>query len=173
MKRKIILLIAVLLFSVASFSQLDKFSQRLGVSLKASTNGLGGDIFYQHSKKFAVKVGAEYISINLSSNRIERYINSNPNISINNPYGSDIIFNTEGKFKTGAISLSAGYQFSKRFYVTAGLSKSLFDSKATGLSDTDVVFKLEDVPLIGIVAATIYKEDVACYQPSLFYNSDA
>lgn len=50
MKRKIILLIAVLLFSATSFPQLDKFSQRVGVSLKASTNGLGGDIFTNTQK---------------------------------------------------------------------------------------------------------------------------
>ena len=44
MIKKTFLLIATVLLSAWSFSQTDHFNQRVGVSLKASTNGLGGDI---------------------------------------------------------------------------------------------------------------------------------
>lgn len=160
MIKKTFLLIATVLLSAWSFSQTDHFNQRVGVSLKASTNGLGGDIYYRPTKKFAIKVGAEYISINLSSNRIESFINQDPNVVISNPYGDDIVFNTNGKARTGALSLSVGYQPFKLFYVTAGIGKSLFDSNVTGITTTDIIFEAQDVPIIGTVTPTIHKEDI-------------
>lgn len=36
----------------------------------------------------------------------------------------------------------------------------MFASKATGLPSTDAVFEMEDLPFIGTVEATIYKEDI-------------
>ena len=160
MIKKTLLLIIIVLLSTWSFSQTEDTNQRVGVSLKASTNGFGGDIYYGLNKKFAIKAGAEYISINLSSNRIESFINQDPNVSISNPYGDDLVFNTNGKVRTGALSLSVGYQLFKLFYVTAGVGKSLFDSNVRGIAITDIMFETQDVPLIGLVTPTIHKENI-------------
>ena len=160
MIKKTFLLIATVLLSTWSFSQTDYFNKRVGVSLKASTNGLGGDIYYRPTQKFAIKAGAEYISINLSSNRIESFTNQNPNVEISNPYGDDIMFSANGKVRTGALSMSVGYQPFKFFYVTAGIGKSLFDSNVRGIATTDIMFETQDVPVIGMVTPTIHKEDI-------------
>ncbi|NLZ95674.1 MAG: hypothetical protein GX921_07625 [Bacteroidales bacterium] len=160
MSKKTFLLIATLLLSVWSFSQTDYFNQRIGVSLKASTNGFGGDIYYRPIKQLAIKAGAEYLSINLSPSRIESFINQNPNVAISNPYGDDIVFNTNGKIRTGSLSLSVGYQPFKLFYITAGIGKSLFNTDVTGIATTDIVFETQDVPIVGMVTPKIHKEDI-------------
>lgn len=162
MDKKAFLLVMAVLFSSLSFSQSSDFDPQIGVSLKASTNGFGGDVYYRPMKKLAIKAGVEYLSIALTSDRIEKYTDENVNIEItNNQYlDNTVIFNTEGKFKTGAVSLAVGYQPFKLLYITAGLGKSLFASDVTGILATDVVFKGENVPTVGMVKPVIYKDDI-------------
>lgn len=171
MNKKTFLLIVAVLFSTWSFSQSADFNQQIGVSLKASTNGVGADLYYRPTKKWAIKAGAEYLSFNLSSDRIESFIGQDPNVVIANPYGNDIVFNTEGNFKTGAISLAVGYQPFKLFYVTAGLGKSLFTSDVTGITVTDIMFEGRDVPTIGMINPIIYKDDVGPFIIDIDYKN--
>lgn len=171
MNKKTFLLIVAVLFSTWSFSQSADFNQQIGVSLKASTNGVGADLYYRPTKKWAIKAGAEYLSFNLSSDRIESFIGQDPNVVIANPYGNDIVFNTEGNFKTGAISLAVGYQPFKLFYVTAGLGKSLFTSDVTGITVTDIMFEGRDVPTIGMVNPIIYKDDIGPFIIDIDYKN--
>ena len=67
MNKKYLLLAFAVLFSVWSFSQSTDFNNQIGVSVKASTNGIGADLYYRPTNKLAIKVGAEYLSFNLSS----------------------------------------------------------------------------------------------------------
>lgn len=171
MNKKAFLLAIAILISAWSFSQSTNSENQIGISLKASTNGFGGDIYYRPSKKFAVKAGAEYLSFNLSSDRIESFVGESPNVVITNPYGNDIVFNTEGNFKTGAISVAVGYQPFKLFYVTAGIGKSLFSSDVTGLPATDIMFKGIDVPNVGIVNPVIHKDDIGPFIIDIDYKN--
>lgn len=171
MNKKTFLLTVAVLFSAWSFSQSADFNQQIGVSLKASTNGVGADLYYRPTKKWALKAGAEYLSFNLSSDRIESFIGQDPNVVIANPYGNDIVFNTEGNFKTGAISLAVGYQPFKLFYVTVGLGKSLFTSDVTGITVTDIMFEGRDVPTIGMINPIIYKDDIGPFIIDIDYKN--
>lgn len=171
MNKKTFLLTVAVLFSAWSFSQSADFNQQIGVSLKASTNGVGADLYYRPTKKWAIKAGAEYLSFNLSSDRIESFIGQDPNVVIGNPYGNDIVFNTEGNFKTGAISLAVGYQPFKLFYVTVGLGKSLFTSDVTGITVTDIMFEGRDVPTIGMINPIIYKDDIGPFIIDIDYKN--
>lgn len=170
MNKKYLLLAFAVLFSVWSFSQSTDFNHQIGLSVKASTNGIGADLYYRPTNKLAIKVGAEYLSFNLSSDRIEGFIGENPNVIVSNPYGSDIVFNTEGNFKTGALSVAVGYQPFKLFYVTAGLGKSLFSSDITGITATDIMFEGKDVPTIGMVNPIIYKDDIGPFVIDIDYK---
>lgn len=171
MSKKTLLLVVAVLFSALSYSQSNDFERQMGVSLKASTNGIGADLYFRPTKKFAIKAGVEYLSLNLSSNRLESFVGEDVNVTISNPYGNDIVFNTEGRFKTGAISVAVGYQPFKLFYVTAGLGKSLFSSEATGILATDVVFEAKDVPTVGMVKPIIHKADVGPFIIDIDYNN--
>ena len=141
MRKKILLFTITVLFSVGSFSQTGDFDPDIGVSLKASTNGIGGDIYYRPMKKLAVKAGVEYFSLTITSDKVESWIDEDINISIPNPLGNDLVFDTKGRFKTGALSLAVGYQPFKLFYVTAGISKSLFAPDVSGTAANDIVFE--------------------------------
>ena len=171
MSKKTLLLAVAVLLTVCSYSQTDEFNQQIGVSLKASTNGVGADLYYRPTKKLAIKAGAEYLSLNLSSDRIESFTGENPNVVVSNPYGNDIVFNTEGRFKTGAISVAVGYQPFKLFYVTAGLGKSLFASDVTGITATDIMFESKDLPNIGMVNPIIHKDDIGPFVIDIDYKN--
>ena len=141
MNKKTFLITVAVLFSALSFSQSGDFDHEIGVSLKASTNGIGGDIYYRPAKKLAIKAGVEYLSLNITSDKIESFIDEDINISIPNQYGDDLVFNTEGNFRTGALSVAVGYQPFKIFYLTAGLGKSLFASDVRGVPANDILFR--------------------------------
>jgi len=149
-----------LLIGTMGYSQKTDFNQQIGISAKASTNGLGGDIYYRPMKKLAVKAGIEYININITNKTIERYAQDAVGITITNPGGSDLRFNASGKFKTGAITLAVGYQPFKLFYVTAGIGKYLFGSDVTGTPTSDVTFSSHDIPSVGTINPKISKEDL-------------
>ena len=171
MRIKTFFLIVAVLFSALSFSQSNGFERQMGVSVKASTNGIGADLYFRPTKKFAVKVGAEYLSLNLSSDRIESFVGEDVNVTISNPSGTDIVFNTEGRFKTGAVSVAVGYQPFQLFYITAGLGKSLFSSDARGILATDIVFEGKDVPTVGMVKPIIHKTDVGPFIIDIDYKN--
>lgn len=166
-KKFLLLTIAVLLFSAWSFSQTGDFDHEIGVSLKASTNGIGGDIYYRPAKKLTVKAGVEYLSLNLSSDRIERFIDEDVNVTIPNQYGDEIVFNTEGNIKTGALSVAVGYQPFKMFYLTAGLGKSLFASDVRGISANDIVFRDNNDSRV----ASIAKDDIGPFVIDIKYKN--
>lgn len=167
MNKKVFLLTIAVLLSAWSFSQTSDFDHEIGVSLKASTNGIGSDIYYRPTKKLAIKAGVEYFSINLTSDRIESFVGEDVNVSISNQYGDDIVFNTEGNIKTGALSVAVGYQPFKMFYLTAGLGKSLFASNVRGVSANDIVFRDNNNSRI----ASIAKDDIGPFVIDIKYKN--
>lgn len=160
MKYKTFFLAIALLVSSWSFSQTGKFNQQIGVSFKASTNGFGGDLYYRTSEKFAVKAGIEYLSLNIKSKTIERFIGEDINFEISIPNAPDVKFDADATFKTGALSLTVGYQPFRLMYVTAGIAKTLFATDVTGVSTTDIVFAGYDVPNVGMVTPSIAQDKI-------------
>ena len=163
MSKKTFILIITLLISAWCFSQSTDFKQQIGVSLKASTNGLGGDLYYRPTNMIAIKAGVEYVSLNIKSETIERFVGEDINVSIPIPSGGNIKFDTNAKFKTGALSLAVGYQPFKIMYITAGISKSLFASEVIGGPMSDLDFGNYNIPNLGFVNPTIAKENIGAF----------
>ena len=163
MNKKTFLLSITLLIASLAFSQSSEFNHEMGVSLKASTNGFGGDIYYRPLKKIAVKGGFEYLSFNIKSETLERYVGEDLNVTIPMPGGNDMMFSSAAKIKTGALSLAVGYQPFKAFYLTAGIGKYLFSSNVSGTPTTDLIFGSEEVPGIGKITPKISKEDLGIF----------
>lgn len=145
------------------YSQSSDFNHQIGVSLKASTNGFGGDIYYRPMEKLAVKAGAEYLSFHLTDETLKKYVGDDVNITIPNPMGSDLEFSSYGKFKTGAISLAVGYQPFKALYFTAGIGKYLFASDVTGTPLTDLAITSQNIPGVGTINPRIAKENLGVF----------
>ena len=168
MNNKTFLLSIVLLVSSWSFAQTNDFDRHIGISLKASTNGFGGDLYYQPTKKIAIKAGTEFLSLTIKSSTIERFVGEDINISIPMPAGSsNMTFNADAKFKTGALSLAVGYQPFKLMYVTAGIAKTLFSSEVIGASQSDIVFAGYDIPTIGTVIPMIAKDKLGVFNVTI------
>jgi hypothetical protein len=163
MNKKTFVLFFTLLISTIGYTQNNDFNHQIGISAKASTNGFGGDIYYRPTKMVAFKAGAEYISFNIKASTLERYVGESVNFTIRNPIGDDLTFNSEGKFKTGALSLAVGYQPFKAFYLTAGIRKYLFASDVTGVPISDLTFESQNIPDIGTVNPKISKENLGTY----------
>ncbi|MDD4605902.1 MAG: hypothetical protein PHH10_06330 [Dysgonamonadaceae bacterium] len=163
MNKKTFVLFFTLLISTIGYTQNNDFNHQIGISAKASTNGFGGDIYYRPTKMVAFKAGAEYISFNIKASTLERYVGESVNFTIRNPIGDDLTFNSEGKFKTGALSLAVGYQPFKAFYLTAGIGKYLFASDVTGVPISDLTFESQNIPDIGTVNPKISKENLGTY----------
>lgn len=162
--RKILFILSIFFFVVAvGFSQSTDFNHQVGVSLKASTNGFGGDLYYRPMNKLAIKVGAEYLKLNLSSNTLNRFVDEDVNITITDPRGNDLVFNSDGKVKTGAVSIAVGYQVFRAMYVTAGVGKYLFDSEVIGTPLTDLTFEKQVIPGVGTINPKIAKDDLGIF----------
>ena len=162
--RKILFFLSIFFLVVAvGFSQSTDFNHQIGISLKSSTNGFGGDLYYRPMNKLALKAGAEYLKLNLSSKTLNRFVDEDVNITISNPRGDDLVFNSDGKVKTGAVSIAVGYQFFKAMYVTAGVGKYLFDSEVIGTPLTDLTFEKQDIPGIVPINPKILKEDLGIF----------
>lgn len=167
MNKKTSLLLITLFFSAISFSQQINFEQQLGLSFKASTNGFGGDVYYKPSSKFAIKAGAEYLSLNIQSKTIEKFVGEDVNFAVSIPNAPDVRFEADAKVKTGALSLAVGYQPFKLIYFTAGIAKTLFSSEVIGVSQNDIMFQGYNIPTIGLVTPMIAKDNLGVFNVTI------
>ena len=160
MHKKTFVLLIALIIATNLFSQSSDFNHQIGISAKASTNGFGADIYYRPMEKLAIKAGAEYFSLNIKNKTLQSYVGESVNFTIPNPRGTDLTFSSEGKFKTGALSLAVGYQPLKLFYFTAGIGKYLFNSEVIGTPLSDIIFDEREIPGLGSISPRISKEDI-------------
>lgn len=157
----------ILLFTTSLVATAGDFNSQIGISLKASTNGIGGDIYFRPFKTLALKAGYEAFNINLTSQTLENYIGDVSNLSIPMPSGSDMSFDLGAKFKTGSLSVSAGYQPFGGLYLTAGIGTFLLNAQATGTPTSNLVFGSENIPGIGTVTPSIDKEKFGTFSLEL------
>lgn len=160
MKKRTIILSFTFIISSIVFSQTTDFNHQIGISVKASTNGIGADIYYRPFEKFAIKAGGEYISFNIKNKTLEHYLGDAINVTIPNPRGNDLKFNSDAMLKTGALTLAIGYQPLKLLYFTFGLGKNLFESEVTGTPKSDITFESQDIPGVGTISPKISKENI-------------
>ena len=161
-KKTFTLLISFLIVATV-FSQRSDFNHQVGISVKASTNGFGGDLYYRPLEKFAIKAGAEYFNLKIKNESLHRYVGESVNISIPIPKANNLEFNSEGKFKSGALSLAVGYQPFKILYFTAGIGKYLFASEVIGKPLSDLTFASQNILSLGTFSPRIYKEDLGVF----------
>ena len=92
------------------------FKPGIGVGLKASTNGLGGDVIFNFHKRMDVRLGFETMGFATNVPFEEQGIN----------YSADV------KVKTGSISLLYDFYVLNHVFLTAGAGYNLFRVNADG-----------------------------------------
>lgn len=134
---KLILSLLVLLLGFGSLSAQTTFAPGFGLGLKASTNGLGGDLIYNFHEKMSLRLGFERLGIKTDFTFKENDVNYTTNLT----------------FKTGSISLLYDYYLARNIFVTAGLGWNLFQAVLDGESAS--YFQFGDI--------RIPKEDIGTF----------
>ena len=160
MNKKTFFVSIALLIAAWGFSQTSDFNHQIGISLKGSTNGVGGDIYYRPTKMLAIKAGVEFVDANITAETMKPYVGDALIVSIPMPTDppTNMIFDAGAKFKTGALSAAIGFQPFGGLYLTAGVGKFLFASEVIGAPRTDLAFESQNVPGVGKVDPKIFKD---------------
>ncbi len=132
MKTFVISLIGLLLFAISPQickAQSD-FQPGLGLALKASTNGFGGDIIYSLHQKLNLRLGIEIFGYDRDITFSEQ----------------DIEYEAVVDVRIGSISLLCDYSFTPWLFVTGGAGYSLFHSEVIGHAASSMPFGDIEIP---------------------------
>lgn len=130
MRQIVLTLTFILLFAVSSshaqrrYKDCRETRSSIGISAKISTNGVGGDFYWQVRPRFVVRAGYETMRFNY-------------NYEINE---KKISLDTKFKFQTGAATLTAGYQFLGWMFVTGGVGTLFLEPKAHGVPSKGIEY---------------------------------
>ncbi len=100
------------------------FKPGIGIGLKASTNGIGGDVIYNFHKRMDVRLGFETMGFGTNVPFAEQGIN----------YSADV------KVKTGSISLLYDFYVLNHLFLAAGAGYNLFQVNANGHATSSLAF---------------------------------
>jgi hypothetical protein len=124
-KIKIVFLgILISLTGLNHLSAQTDFTPAIGVALKTSTNGIGGDVVYNFYEKMNLRLGYETLNLKSSFDFEENSVTYAANV----------------KYKTGSISLLYDYYLSNYIFVTGGAGINLFHADFTGSSESSYQF---------------------------------
>jgi hypothetical protein len=102
----------------------DPVAPGLGIALKASTNGIGGDAVYQFHPKMSIRLGFETLGFQRDFTFDED--------------GVDYLANLQ--YKTGSLSLLFDYHLARGVFIAAGAGWNLFKVQVDGQSNGPMQF---------------------------------
>lgn len=114
--RKIAFLLLSILFAVSNLKAQTDFTPGIGVALKSSTNGFGGDVVYNFHKRLSLRLGYERLALNRDFTFEEESVE----------------YATNADFKTGSLSLLLDYYLVPHIFVTGGAGVNLFHTVFDG-----------------------------------------
>jgi hypothetical protein len=130
-KTKILFLIILITFSGLPYLNAQtEHNSNIGVALKSSTNGIGGDIVYNFYDKMDIRLGYEKLNFKYSFDFDQESVN----------YAADV------KFKTGSLSLLFDYYLARSIFVTAGAGINLFHADFYGEAQSSYPFGDIQIP---------------------------
>ena len=94
------------------------FSPGVGIALKASTNGLGGDVAYNFHKRMCFRLGFEKLGVKTDFNFTEETVD----------------YNAKVDFQTGSISLLFDFYLANHVFLSAGAGWNLFNAVVDGVA---------------------------------------
>ncbi len=114
--KTLILGFLILFLGIPDLSAQDDFSKGIGIAMKASTEGIGGDAVFNFHKRMSVRLGYEGLAVSHDFSFQEQTIQ----------------YNATATYKTGSISLLFDYYLLNNIFVTAGAGWNLFDAVVDG-----------------------------------------
>lgn len=114
--RKIAFLLLPFLFEISSLNAQTEFTQGIGIALKTSTNGVGGDVVYNFHKRLSLRLGYEQLALNHDFTFEEESVEYAANVD----------------YKTGSLSLLLDYYIVPHIFVTGGAGVNMFHTVFDG-----------------------------------------
>lgn len=128
MKPYVKLTLSIFLMTFISLSCLSQdnnlSSKGIGIAIKASTNGIGGDMVYNFHKRMDIRLGYEQL----------RY---KTNFSFSE---ESVEYNADADYKTGSLSLFFDFYPLKTIFFTAGVGYNMFHGVLDGRAASDMEF---------------------------------
>jgi opacity protein-like surface antigen len=124
MKKYGIILIMFLL--IIGFSTIKSIAQKksIGVAIKGSTMGVGGDLIFRFHERMTARLGFDMVGLTRSFTFEEQ----------------DVTYNATANIKSGSITALYDFYLAKSIFVSAGLGLNNFKIKATGAAGTGLPF---------------------------------
>jgi len=115
------ILVLVFLISIAGISNLSAQGETvsakgIGVALKSSTNGLGGDVVYSFHERMNLRFGYEQLHLKTDFSFNEESVDYDANAS----------------YTAGSLSLLFDYYFGRHFFLSAGAGWNMFHAEIDG-----------------------------------------
>ena len=115
------ILLLVFLISVTGISDLSAQGETysangIGVALKSSTNGLGGDVVYSFHERMSLRFGYEKLHLKT-------------NFTFNE---ESVDYDANANYTAGSLSLLFDYYFGKHFFLSAGAGWNMFHAEIDG-----------------------------------------
>ncbi len=134
------LIFLAFLIGLPKLSAQNEFTPGVGLALKASTNGIGGDAVYNFHKRMSLRLGFETLGYKTDFPFEEQGIN----------------YLANAQFKAGSVSLLFDYYLINYLFVSAGVGYNLFqvqvDGHAAGsLQFGDIQIPSEKIGTFGFV----------------------
>ncbi len=122
---KIKVIVVLIAFSAVSFWPQKSIAQfNIGLALKGSTVGLGGDVVVRFNSKMDVRLGFETFGTSFDFDFEE----------------NDVYYDANAHLKLGSVSALFDYYLGSSFFATAGLAYNLFNLDIAGHANKDMPY---------------------------------
>lgn len=102
----------------------DAQNRSVGLALKGSTMGYGGDVVFQFHERMSARLGYDQLNVNRQFSFEE----------------SDVSYGANIDFKTGSITALYDFYLLKSLFVSAGVGLNNFSGIATGAANKDLIW---------------------------------
>lgn len=116
----------MVLYIPNSFSQ----NQNLGIAIKGSTTGYGGDLVFQFHERMSTRIGIDHMKLSFPFNFDQDEINYSANATI----------------KTGTILALYDYHITKYVFASTGIGLNNFNINATGTANSSLIWGDIEIP---------------------------
>jgi hypothetical protein len=108
----------------AAAQEADLSSKGIGIAVKASTNGLGGDIVYNFHKRMDVRLGYEQLKYNTTFSFSEESVE----------------YDATADYKAGSLSILFDFYPTKYIFFTVGAGYNMFHANLDGRAASGIEF---------------------------------
>ncbi len=122
--KPILLVVLIGVLGALNLSAQKDFTKGLGIALKTSTNGFGGDVVFNFQKRLSMRLGFEQLALNRDFTFTEESVDYDANVD----------------YKTGSLSLLLDFYVFPHLFITGGAGLNMFQTIIDGKAASGLQF---------------------------------